>query len=175
MTNHDATVAVRIETDLGVFIVDVNAGQAPVTAGNFLAYVDRNLFDGTSFFRIVTKTNQPDAEFKISVVQGGMKVTDPRALPAVEHEPTSLSGLHHRNGAISMARPKDGSGSSSFFICIGDQPELDYGGRRYEDHEGFAVFGYVSKGMDVVEKIFARAEDNPYLVHEIGIRRISRV
>lgn len=167
--------SVQMETELGSFIIDVDTERAPKTAGNFLAYVDRGLFDGSSFFRIVTPHNQPDKDVKISVIQGGLKPADPRCLPSIPHEPTSQTGLRHIHGAISMARPENGLGSCSFFICIGDQPELDYGGRRYEDHVGFAAFGHVREGMDIVERIFARAEKNPYVCHEIGIIRATRV
>lgn len=174
MSMREERVSVIVETALGSFVIDVESERAPITSANFLDYVDRALFDGSSFFRIVTPANQPDAAFKISVIQGGLKSSDPRSLPPIQHEPTSVTGLRHKNGAISMSRAKNSSGSSSFFICIGDQPELDFGGRRYEDHVGFAVFGYVSSGMSVVEKIYACAEDDPYLRHEIPIRSMRR-
>jgi peptidyl-prolyl cis-trans isomerase A (cyclophilin A) len=174
MQNQDTSASVHVVTELGSFFVTLDLQRAPISSRNFLSYVDQRLFDGTSFFRIVTPYNQPEAEVKISVIQGGLKAGDPRALPAVPHEPTSVTGLHHTNGAISMARPKNASGSSSFFICIGDQPELDYGGRRYEDHVGFAAFGYVTAGMDILYKIYERSEDDPYLRNEICILTVRR-
>jgi peptidyl-prolyl cis-trans isomerase A (cyclophilin A) len=169
---------VRLFTDFGAFVVALDAERAPVTANNFLAYVDNGLLDGATVYRIVTDANQPPGvAARIEVVQFGLQSSEaryPTPLPAIEHEPTGRTGLSHRDGTISMARFAVGSASSGFFICIGDQPELDEGGRRNPDGHGFAAFGEVVEGMDVVRAIFGRAEANERLSHPIPIHRAIR-
>lgn len=146
-------VRVRLTTVLGAIDVAADLARAPISAGDFLRYVDRAFFDGGAFYRTVRPDNDTNP-VKISVLQGG--VTDEKKfLPAIEHEPTSRTGLHHRDGTISIGRDKPGTGSAgAFFICIGDQPELDFGGRRNPDRQGFAAFGQVVRGMDVVRAIW---------------------
>jgi peptidyl-prolyl cis-trans isomerase A (cyclophilin A) len=145
-----------ISTSLGDIEVKVFGDKAPITSENFLRYVDDGLYDGTTFFRTVTMENQPDSEVKIEVIQGGTMPRD-RAYPStyspIAHETTETTGLRHVDGAVSMARMGPGTATSSFFICIGDQPELDYGGTRNPDGQGFAAFGCVTEGIDVVKKI----------------------
>jgi peptidyl-prolyl cis-trans isomerase A (cyclophilin A) len=146
-------VRVMLTTALGAIEVAVDLTRAPISAGDFLKYVDRGLFDGGAFYRTV----RPDDDFnpvKIDVIQGGV-MNDSKLLPPIPHEPTNRTGLHHRDGTISTARDKPGTGSAgAFFICIGDQPELDFGGRRNPDRQGFAAFGRVVRGMDVVRAIW---------------------
>jgi peptidyl-prolyl cis-trans isomerase A (cyclophilin A) len=156
LASPDGNLIVLIRTSLGDIEVEVFRGRAPITSENFLRYVDDRLYDGTSFFRTVTLENQPNSEVKIEVIQGGTMPKErayPSTYPPIEHESTETTGLRHVDGAISMARMKSGTATSSFFICIGDQPELDYGGRRNRDGQGFAVFGCVIGGMDVVREI----------------------
>jgi peptidyl-prolyl cis-trans isomerase A (cyclophilin A) len=146
-------VRVMLTTALGDIEVAVDPARAPISAGDFLKYVDRRLFDGSAFYRTVRPDNDINP-VKIDVIQGGL-VNDSKLLPPIPHEPTNKTGLHHRNGTISTARDKPGTGSAgAFFICIGDQPELDYGGRRNPDRQGFAAFGRVVHGMDVVRAIW---------------------
>jgi peptidyl-prolyl cis-trans isomerase A (cyclophilin A) len=127
---------------------------APITATNFLRYVDEGRLDSANFYRVVTLDNQPDNDVKIEVIQGGLgnRSRDDRLDP-IPHETTVTTGLLHTAGAISMARNEPGSASSEFFICVTGQPELDFGGRRNPDGQGFAVFGRVVAGMDVVRAI----------------------
>ena len=165
---------VRIKTSLGNIRVEVFQQDAPVTSGNFLRYVDARLYDGTTFFRTVTLENQPDDKVKIEVIQGGM-VPEEKRHPPIEHETTEATGLRHLNGTVSMARFKPGSAASSFFICIGDQPELDYGGARNPDLQGFAAYGVVLKGMDVVRKIQALPHEGQRLTPPIVIESVSRL
>jgi peptidyl-prolyl cis-trans isomerase A (cyclophilin A) len=142
-----------LTTALGDIEVAVDLAHAPISAGDFLKYVDHKLFDGSAFYRTVRPDNDINP-VKIDVIQGGL-TNDKRLLPPIPHEPTSKTGLHHRNGTISTARDKPGSGSAgAFFICIGDQPELDFGGRRNPDRQGFAAFGQVVRGMEVVHTIW---------------------
>jgi peptidyl-prolyl cis-trans isomerase A (cyclophilin A) len=175
----DGNPLVLISTSLGEIEVEVFQGSAPITSENFLRYVDDRLYDGTSFFRTVTLGNQHDSEVKIEVIQGGTMPKD-RAYPStyspIEHEATETTGLRHVDGAISMARMKPGTATSSFFICIGDQPELDYGGRRNPDGQGFAAFGVVTEGMGVVREIHVHACEGQRLeppVEIISSRRIG--
>ncbi len=165
---------VVIRTGLGDILVEVDTARAPETAANFLRYVDARLYDGTSFFRTVTLGNQPRDIVKIEVIQGG-EVDPERCFPPIAHETTRATGLRHANGAVSMARATPGSATSSFFICINDQPELDFGGRRNPDGQGFAAFGRVLSGMDVVRKIQASPADGQRLTPPVPIRSASRV
>lgn len=150
-----------LTTPFGAITVSVDIDNAPITAANFLAYVDGGHLDGTSFYRLVRNDNQPDDAVKIEVVQFGHEFRDRSycwPLPCIAHESTRVTGLSHRDGTISMARFEPGTAGSGFFICVGDQPELDFGGRRQPDGQGFAAFGQVEEGMDVVRAILARAE-----------------
>ena len=178
MTTSNGNLKVLIRTPLGDVKVEIFEEEAPVTSRNFLRYVDDKLYDGTSFFRTVTMENQPNSEVKIEVVQGGTVPRDwayPSTYPPIEHETTEMTGLRHVDGAVSMARMKPGSATSSFFICIGDQSELDFGGRRNPDGHGFAVFGRVVEGMDVVRGIQRQPHEGQRLTPPVEISSISRV
>jgi len=145
---------VQMRTSLGDLTLAVDQERAPISTGSFLNYVDKHLLDGAQFYRVVHPGNDVNPA-KISVVQGGV-VDESHMLPSIPHEPTTKTGLRHMDGTISIARREPGSGSGgSFFICIGDQPALDYGGKRNPDGQGFAAFGGVVKGMDVVRAIWA--------------------
>jgi len=145
---------VSFKTQMGEIQVELDAEHAPGTTGNFLKYVESGAYAGGSFFRTVTTRpdNQQDNPVKIDVIQGGPAPSKPELLP-IPLERTNATGLHHKNGTISMARSTPDSATNEFFFCIGDQPELDFGGRRNPDGQGFAAFGHVVKGMDVVKKI----------------------
>ena len=170
---------VLLKTELGDINVEIYDEVAPVTASNFLKYVDNNLFEGGSFYRVVTMDNQPDNDVKIEVIQGGRRGMDTekkdKAFPPIKHETTTATGILHKDGIISMARNKPGSASSEFFICINDQPELDFGGKRNPDGQGFAAFGKVTGGMDVVRKIQTQPAEGQTLDPEIKIITIERV
>lgn len=141
-----------IKTEFGNITIELYPSKAPVTVANFLKYLDAHLYDSSSFFRAVTLQNQPKDSIKIEVIQGG-NVDSAKEFSAIPLETTKQTGLLHKNGTISMARGKPSTATSSFFICINDQPSLDYGGKRNHDGQGFAAFGKVIKGMDVVKKI----------------------
>jgi peptidyl-prolyl cis-trans isomerase A (cyclophilin A) len=172
-----ASPRVRLETPLGVIEVEVYPERAPVTAANFLHYADEGLFAEASFYRVVRLDNQPDDEVRIEVVQGGVRRLPPeQRVPPIAHETTAATGLRHRDGTLSMARSRPGTASSEFFICIGDQPELDFGGRRNPDGQGFAAFGRVVEGMAVVRLIQALEPDGgQYLREPVPITRATRV
>ena len=155
-------VTLSMDTAFGVVSIEVYPAKAPVTATNFLSYVDAGKYDSASFYRVVRMDNQAQNKIKIEVIQGGlgMEAVEGR-FADIAHETTEATGLKHVDGTISMGRLAPGTASSEFFICVGDQPELDYGGRRYPDGQGFAAFGKVISGMDIVRKIHAGKTDRP--------------
>jgi len=165
-----------IRTDLGDIEVELYQDRAPVTVANFLKYVDERRFRGATFYRVVRLGNQPDNDVKIDVIQGGLDEDDRESgLPSIRHETTRETGILHEDGVISMARLEPGTASSEFFICVGDQPELDFGGRRNPDGQGFAAFGKVTLGMDVVRKIHQQPVEGQSLEPPVAIRDVVRV
>jgi peptidyl-prolyl cis-trans isomerase A (cyclophilin A) len=165
---------VLIRTEKGDILVEVDPVRAPLTVANFLRYVDAGLYDGSTFHRTVTPRNQPDNAVKIEVIQGG-QLPATREFPPIAHETTAMTGLRHVDGAISMARDKPGTAASSFFICINEQPELDFGGRRNPDGQGFAAFGRVIKGMDIVRAIQAFPAQGQQLAPPVKIISVRRM
>jgi len=166
---------VIIETELGNISVEIDTQKAPLTTKNFLKLVAEERFKGASFYRTVRMDNQPDNDIKIEVIQGGIWLADSSLeLTPIRHETTKETGILHKNGTISMARNKPGSASSEFFICIGDQPELDFGGKRNPDGQGFAAFGQVIAGMDIVRKIQQQPDNAQMLITPIQIINIRR-
>ena len=141
-------------TNLGEIEIEVDAVRAPLTAANFLRYVDAGHYDGGRFHRTVRLDNQPGQSVLIEVVQAGVNPTPARpGFEPIRLERTRDTGLRHQDGTVSMARALPDSATSDFFVCIGDQPGLDFGGKRNPDGQGFAAFGRVVKGMDVVRRI----------------------
>lgn len=170
------TDRVRVTTTLGSIDVELYGEDAPVTVGNFIEYVEDGLFDGGSFFRVVREDNQPNDSVRIAVVQGGPpRGRADRYRPPIPLERTRDTGVLHVDGAISMARGGPDTGRSQFFICIGDQPELDFTGRRNPDGQGFAAFGRVVEGMDIVRRIQRGDVDGQRLVDPVTIVSIARV
>ena len=166
---------IAIETQVGTIRVRLDPEHAPATVANFLRYVDEHFLDGTSFYRTVTTTpdNQPDKTVKIDVIQGGAD-DKKQAHGPIALERTSVTGLRHLDGVISMARDGADTATSEFFICVGNQPELDFGGRRNPDGQGFAAFGHVIAGMDVVARIHASHATAQRLDPPITIIRVTR-
>ncbi len=166
---------VLIETPLGTIEVEIDTVRAPETSANFLKYVDGKFYDGGRFHRTVKPDNQPQSEFKIEVVQAGTNPARSKELFApIALERTSTTKLSHVDGTISMARSSADTGRSEFFICIGDQPELDFAGKRNADGQGFAAFGRVVRGMDVVRKIQASPANAQTLTPPVAILSIRR-
>lgn len=147
-------VRVRIQTELGDIVVEVDQARAPITAANFLKYVDAGHYDGGMWHRTVKMDNQPESPVKIEVIQAGVNPDRVKeGFAPIPLERTSVTGILHKDGVISMARGAPDSATSGWFICINDQPSLDFGGARNPDGQGFAAFGRVVSGMDVVRKI----------------------
>lgn len=164
-----------IWTEFGEIHAKVDLKRAPVTAANFLRYIDAGLFDSACFYRVVRPDNQPKDSVRIAVIQGGRYEKEEKGgFMPIAHETTEQTGILHRDGVISMARWTPGTATSEFFICVGDQPELDYGGKRNPDLQGFAAFGKVTRGMDVVRKIHSIDAPEQYLEKPVVITRISR-
>ncbi len=165
-----------IRTELGEIHVRIDLVRAPVTSANFLRYIDAGLFDSTCFYRVVRPDNQPKDSVFIGVIQGGRyEDEETGGFPPIPHETTEATGIRHRDGVISMARWTPGTATSEFFICVGDQKDLDYGGRRNPDGQGFAAFGKVTKGMEVVRKIHSIQAPGQYLEKPVLILEIVRV
>ena len=166
---------VVIQSECGDIHITVDLHNAPVTSANFLRYVDAGLFDSACFYRVVRPDNQPKDSVLIGVIQGGRyEEEETGGFPPIAHETTEMTGIRHLDGIISMARWTPGTATSEFFICVGDQPELDYGGKRNPDGQGFAAFGKVTEGMEVVMKIHGIEAPEQYLDKPVLIYRISR-
>ena len=167
---------VQIETDIGTIKIEFYPIQAPITVANFLKYMDENRYEDFHFYRVVHLNNQPDNDLKIEVIQGGLGFDKhPMELPPIQHETTEKTGILHEDGTISMARLEPGTASSEIFICIGDQPELDFGGKRNPDGQGFAAFGKVIFGMDIVRQIQLMPESEQMLDKIVKIKSIKRI
>jgi peptidyl-prolyl cis-trans isomerase A (cyclophilin A) len=143
----DPLVPVAIDTELGRIVVAIDPAHAPVTASNFLRYVDSHRLDGETFYRAMHSGDG-------GLIQGGMRSDVRKLYPPIAHEPTTQTGLHNVAGAISMANSGPGTARADFFILLSDMPSLDAGGPG-GDANGFAPFGHVVEGMDVVRKILA--------------------
>lgn len=143
-----AIVRVRFVTSAGPIVVALDAQHAPGTVANFLAYVDDGRFEGTSFYRATRRKTAPNTGF----VQGGIGTDSHRMLGVVPLEPTSKTGLHHGDGELSLARyERSDSGSGNFSIMVGANPSLD----ARPGFPGYAAFGRVIQGMDVVKRMLA--------------------
>ncbi|TMM50069.1 peptidylprolyl isomerase [Qipengyuania marisflavi] len=149
---------VVLETSLGAITITLEAERAPITAANFLRYVDDGRFDGTVFYRAMRLDfgEQPNG-----LVQAGTQYDPDRILPPIAHEPTTLTGLSHTRGAVSMAMDLPGSSTGDFSIMVQDQPALDANPEAEEQvwRDGYAVFGFVTEGMAVIEAIHAAPTD----------------
>src|SRR5687767_9086928 len=169
-------IRVRIETSLGVIEAEIDSARAPKTATNFLRYVDAGAYTRSRFHRTVHEANQPNDSVRIAVVQASIDTsTGARDREPLALERTSVTGLRHLDGTLSMARGGPDTATSSFFICIGDQPSLDFGGGRNRDGQGFAAFGRVTSGMDIVRAIQRSPADGQRLTPPVSIARIVRV
>jgi peptidyl-prolyl cis-trans isomerase A (cyclophilin A) len=167
---------VSIVTELGEIELELDAEHAHATVTNFLRYVQLGLYGNGVFHRTVTLSNQPNNLIKIEVIQASANPAKSNEfLRPIPLERTRVTKLRHRDGTISMARDGPDTAQDEFFICIGDQPELDFGGKRNPDGQGFAAFGRVTKGMDVVRRIHQSPAQNQSLAPPIRIQRAIRV
>lgn len=159
------TTNIAFKTSKGDIIIELYNQIAPITVDNFLRHLDGGHYDGSSFYRTVTHQNDNGSP-KIEVIQGGLGNID-KPFPAISHESTNITKLKHEDGTISMSRGEVNSATSDFFICIGSQQGLDFGGERNNDGQGFAAFGKVIEGMDIVRDINGmpsnKKTDNEYV------------
>ena len=146
----DGTVRVAVKTAKGVITLQLEAAKAPITVKNFLRYVDARLYDKSSFYRASHVSNAPDH----GLVEGGLRGDPKKVLKPIAHESTAKTGLTHKDGTVSMARRNPGTATADFFIVVGDQPGFDADPSGAGDKDGFAAFGQVIDGMDVVHAIF---------------------
>ena len=147
----DDLVPVAIDTSLGRIVVALDRGHAPITTANFLHYVDTHRFDGQNFYRAMHMADGKGGDG--GLIQGGITTDARKLFPPIAHEPTTQTGLHNVAGTISMANAGPGTAKADFFILLSDMPGLDANGPG-GDANGFAAFGRVTDGMDVVRKIF---------------------
>ena len=180
MPAKQADVLVRIETSFGQIDLAINTKRAPVTAANFLKYVDAGLYDGGRFHRATRPDNYtpaPPNRPPMELIQGGIN-PDRRAegFPPIPLERTSVTGLKHVVGIVSMARGAEAdTARSDFFILLDEQPSLDFGGKRVDDGQGAAAFGRVVSGLDVVRKIQQQPVQGQNLTPPVAIQKIARV
>ncbi|TKK70251.1 peptidylprolyl isomerase [Ilyomonas limi] len=169
---------VIISTGFGDIEAEIYTDKAPKTATAFLRYVDSGLYNRSYFYRILSTDNQPSNAAKAKLIQGGIWKTAPSksiALPGIPHETTQQTGIHHTDGILSMARQAPGTATTEFFICVGNQPGFDYGGENNPDGQGYAAFGKVVKGMDVVRKIYDQPEEDQAFMPPVAIISIKRL
>jgi peptidyl-prolyl cis-trans isomerase A (cyclophilin A) len=169
-------VSIVITTDRGEITAELDSARAPITVTNFLRYVDEGRYSGGAFHRTVTTQNQPRDSVRIEVIQARARSSQrDSGYAPIPLERTNTTGLTHTDGTLSMARAAANTATSAFFITIGDQPSLDEGGARNPDRQGFAAFGRVTRGMDVVRTI----QNAPHLEQNLtppvvitGVRRL---
>jgi peptidyl-prolyl cis-trans isomerase A (cyclophilin A) len=151
-------VGVQLATRLGIIFLAIDTAHAPLTAANFLKYVDGGFYDGGRFHRATRPDNYTPVlpnRPPMEIVQAGINpARRAEGFPAIPLERTSLTGLKHVTGTVSMARGNSAdTATSDFFICLDDQPSLDFGGKRFDDGQGGAAFGRVVSGLDTVRRI----------------------
>ena len=169
---------IKIQTGLGDIEVELYPDQAPKSVAAFLSYIDSGYYKKAAFYRVLNQDNQPTDAFKASLIQGGIWRTNHKlflSLKGIAHETTKQTGILHKNGTISLARQEPGTATTEFFICLGDQPGFDYGGENNPDKQGYAAFGKVVKGMDIVRTIYDRPEDDQAFTPPVPIFDIVRL
>jgi peptidyl-prolyl cis-trans isomerase A (cyclophilin A) len=165
---------VIIQTEQGNLEVEVDSIRAPVTSANFLRYVDLGYYKFGRFYRTVRADNQPDNRVKIEVIQAGLEPLKVKEFPPIPLERTNVTKLSHLDGTVSMARAEPNTATAEFFICVGNQPQLDFRGRRNPDGQGFAAFGRVILGMDIVRRIHQSPARGQQLTPPVRILGITR-
>lgn len=169
---------IEIQTRLGDIQVELFAARAPQTVKAILAYIDSGMYRDASFYRVLNMANQPSDAPKAELIQGGLwnkKGAARDQLAGIPHESTQQTGIDHADGVISLARQEPGTANTEFFICVGDQPGFNYGGENNPDGQGYAAFGRVIQGMDIVRRIYDRPEEDQYFTPPIPIFNIVRL
>lgn len=162
---------ITISTNYGDIEAELYPAKAPKTVAAFLSYIDKDFYKNTSFYRVLKDEEMP-TDYNSGLIQGGVW-PNLKTVSGIEHEPTSLTGLTHTSGTLSMARTGIGTATTEFFICIGDQTSLDAGRSGTKDSLGFAAFGKVINGMDVVRKIQSAKSEGENFIAKIKISSIK--
>jgi peptidyl-prolyl cis-trans isomerase A (cyclophilin A) len=168
---------IEIRTAAGDIEVELYPDKAPLTAGAFLSYIDSGFYKNSSFYRVLNDDNQSSAADRSQLIQAGIWRSNQHkaaSLPGIPHETTKQTHILHKDGVISLARTAPGTATTEFFICVGAQPGFDYGGENNPDGQGYAAFGKVVKGMDIVRTIYARPENNQSFDPPVVIYNIVR-
>ncbi len=168
---------VVIITRFGDIELELYPKQAPATVNAFLSYIDSGYYNRSSFYRVMNQENQTIDSWKAELIQGGLWRTNnslATSLKGIPHETTQQTGILHKDGVISMARLEPGTATTEFFIMVGDQPDFDYGGENNPDGQGYAAFGKVVKGYDVLQKLYSQPERNQAFDPPIHIFDIKR-
>lgn len=168
---------VLIQTGFGDIELELYPGKAPKTVSAFLASIDSGIYTESSFYRVL-KAEELPTDHNTGIIQGGIWKRAPEksgTIKAISHESTQLTGLSHTDGTISMARQDTGTAKTEYFICIGDQSSLDAGRRGTADGQGYAAFGRVFKGMDIVRKIQGQKSNGDAFIKDISIQGITRL
>lgn len=166
---------ITIYTSLGDIEVELFPEQAPKTVAAFLSYIDSGFYTNSSFYRVVLLEGLSSAG-NVGLIQGGIYLTNDKlhpSVPGIAHESTKQTRLSHTDGTISLARTTPGSASTEFFICIGDQTQFDYGNESAGDTLGFAAFGRVVNGMEVVRRIQGEPKQGQSFNEKILIKKIA--
>ena len=169
---------VEISTRFGDIEVELYPKQAPVTVAAFLNYIDSGYYNQSSFYRVLKEEDQPDYAFKSQIIQGGIWKLNPsllKKIPGIPHETTAQTKLSHTDGTISLAREAPGTANTEFFICVGDQLGYDFSGDNNPDGQGYAAFGRVVKGRDVVMRMYAAPQRDGQFTPHIVINSIRRL
>ncbi len=168
---------IEIQTKYGDIEIELFPRQAPQTVAAFLSYIDSGFYQNSQFYRVLNDENQPSNAPKTELIQGGIWRTKNKTaarIPGIPHETTKQTGILHTDGVLSLARLAPGTASTEFFICVGKQPGLDYGGENIADKQGYAAFGKVVKGMEIVYKIYRQNDNDQYFDPPVAIYDIVR-
>jgi peptidyl-prolyl cis-trans isomerase A (cyclophilin A) len=174
-SRNDKNPHVEIQTKIGDIEIELYPGQAPKTVAAFLSYIEAGYYKNGSFYRVLNTDNQPSNAPKAELIQGGLYGSKRPELPGIPHETTRQTKLLHKDGAISLARLEPGTANTEFFICIGDQPGFDFGGENNPDGQGYAAFGRVVKGMNIVRRIYNMPESDQRFDPPVPIYNIKRL
>jgi peptidyl-prolyl cis-trans isomerase A (cyclophilin A) len=167
---------VEIQTKFGDIEVELFPDNAPKSVAAFLSYVDSGYYKNASFYRALNDDNQVTGNSETAILQGGLWQTKPAmVIIGIPHESTLQTKLTHKNGTISLARQAPGTASTEFFICIGDQKGFDYGGSNNADGQGYAAFGQVVKGMELIKQFYTQPTNDDLLKEPIEILNIVRL
>lgn len=172
----DEKPIIGIDTSHGLIKIELYPDKAPHTVHRFLQFVERGLFKKSSFYRVMNNFNQPSDTYKANIIQGGLWRTSAHlkdTLTGIPHESTKESGLSHTKWTVSLARNEAGTATTEFFICMDDQYGYDYGGKNNEDGLGYAAFGKVIEGYDVLRKIYQSPETGQYFTPPVTIFNIK--